>query len=126
MIRELKSSFVKEMEKVINRMINGYYVDLCSLVDKIFYINALTFCGPASVGNTADSQELCTYETTPPTTVFPICSFNGGSAVWITASEPTVSPTTVFPYACSFNGGTAVLVTVIGCEFNGGMVMQLS
>jgi hypothetical protein len=126
MIRELKNSFLKEIQKAINRMINGYYVDLCNFIDQMYYINSINFCGSSSNIGTPDSQELCTYDTIPPTTIFPPCSFNGGSAVWITVAETTVIPTTVFPYACSFNGGTAILVTVTGCEFNGGSAIQLS
>lgn len=124
MIRELKSSFVKDMEKVVNKMINGYYIDLCSLIDRIYYINALTFYGQTSTGGTSDSQELCTLETTT-TTVFPICSFNGGNATLITAPAGTTTTTTTHPYSCSFNGGSAVLVTITGCEFKGGNVVIL-
>lgn len=120
MIRELKSAFVRDMQKVIDKMINGYYVDLCGLIDQIYYINAVNFCGPSSTGGTPDSSNLCTNDTIAPTTVFPICAFNGGNAILITADEPTTAPTTIFPFACSFNGGTLTVLTLTGCEFNGG------
>ena len=48
MIRELKYSLTKDMEPIIEKLNNGYYVSLCAIVDKIHYINSIIFKGVES------------------------------------------------------------------------------
>lgn len=41
MVNELKNEVIFEMEKLISKMYLGYPVNLCNLIDKIYYIKSL-------------------------------------------------------------------------------------
>lgn len=117
MILELKKSFVKEADKIFNRLISGYYVDLQGAVDRIYYINSLTFCAPSATILCGDSSTLCALPV-PPATLSPSCSFATGVARYIWEPAPgTTLPPVVFH--CTFNGGYAERVEN-NCIFNGG------
>ena len=41
MVNELKRDLIFEVEQLVNRMYLGYPVNLCDIVDKIYYIKSL-------------------------------------------------------------------------------------
>ena len=110
MIKEYKQTFVKEMEKVVEKLLNGYHMPLQGIVDKIFYINSIIFCGPSSTYIETESTDMC--GTT--TTLAPSCVFNGGEALLITNISTTTTTTTMAPpvYSCGYSGGLALILTV--------------
>jgi hypothetical protein len=102
MIYELKRSLIKEMEKALDKLNNGYYVNLSSIVDTIFYINMQVFCGPnmsLSSEENGDCSPLCApgCNPIPITTNSPSCTYTGGIALYLELS-------------CSANGGIAIIV----------------
>ena len=42
MVNELKSEVILEMEQLVKSMYLGYSVNLCNVIDKIYYIKSLT------------------------------------------------------------------------------------
>lgn len=96
MIRELKRSFLADIEKVLHQLNNGYNVNLDPIVDRIYYINSLIFCG--------NSSEIAIVEPVicPPFTEAPIltnCNYVSALANFVRYggnTNPTIQPT-IFP-----------------------------
>lgn len=123
MVLELKKSFVKEAEKIFNKLSNGYYVNLQELIDQIYYINSIVFCGNSITVLEPDSSDLCVFPT-PPVTTSPACSFATGVARYVYAPAPTTIVPPVVLH-CDYNGGYAEKVPY-NCIYNGGYAVFTS
>jgi hypothetical protein len=109
MIRELKYALIEKMENIMDRLNNGYHVDLGSIVDDIYYINSAVFEGPVSALHPVVQPFYCTSEPESPGEVTPPPVSDTIPVVTTAATTATSNTTATSGGTITSDGGSIIL-----------------